>query len=53
VAVPLDEVMKKFTPAQRAQVEARAKDLFVCSPLPMYHDLYGAYERGLPSPVAK
>jgi len=27
MAVPLNEVMKKFTPAQRARVEARAKEL--------------------------
>lgn len=27
MAVPLDKVMKKFTPAQRARVEARAKEL--------------------------
>jgi hypothetical protein len=27
MAVPLDTVMKKFTPAQRARVEARAKEL--------------------------
>jgi DNA-binding XRE family transcriptional regulator len=27
MAVPLDAVMKKFTPAQRARVEARAKAL--------------------------
>ena len=27
MAVPLDEVLKKFTPAQRARVEARAQEL--------------------------
>lgn len=27
MAVPLEEVMKKFTPAQRTRVEARAKEL--------------------------
>lgn len=27
MAMPLNEVMKKFTPAQRARVEARAKEL--------------------------
>ena len=27
MAVPLNEVMKKFTPSQRARVEARAKEL--------------------------